>query len=414
MPLQLRNFIAQNGERFSQLYELDSNGFPLFYPTAYSSRNLRTGYAHNTQKEHLLAIKKLYEWAESYLQPNTGKPVEIHERLVTQKFFTPYEIDALVSFVSVKRNSLDGEALAGAKVNNQLTGIARYLSWYAEEVITDSNIPEVQSGITKMSDMIIAKKVRESSHARKDQKTLAKKLSDEARDTLLDLFKNPLGGVEKKANIGSRIRNITELRVLYDTGMRIVELHGLRLSDYQMALGGEPATLKVVRYHDDVHDDRKDQPVAKTLARPVPIDEELSSLIANYIKNWRSKVPNVGFDDNDFLFVTHRKGNRQGKASTISSFNSGIETLKKNYPTLADLHPHLLRHDWNYRFSLKAKELGYNEKEEQSIREFLMGWIDNSQSAARYNRRRIQEKAFELGVQVASHTATRKLNNGKC
>ncbi|MEC9411430.1 MAG: site-specific integrase [Pseudomonadota bacterium] len=414
MTLQLKNFIAQNGERFSQLYELNSNGFPLFYPTAYSTRNLRTGYAHNTQKEHLLAIKKLYEWAESCLQTSTGESLDIHERLVRQKFFTPYEIDALVSFVSVKRNSLDGEVLTGAKVNNQLTAIARYISWYAEEVITDSNKLEVQSSITKMSNMILAKKVRESSRTRTAQKTLAKKLPDEAREKLLDLFNNPLKGVEKKANFGSRIRNITELRVLYDTGMRIGELHGLRLSDFQMAFGGEPATLNVVRYHDDVNDDRVDQPVAKTLARPIPIDEELSSFIANYIKNWRSKVPNVGFDDNDFLFVIHRKGSRQGKASTISSFNSGIETLKKHTPSLATLHPHLLRHDWNYRFSLKAKELGYNEKEEQSIREFLMGWVDNSQSAALYNRRRIQEKAFELGVQVASHTVTRKLNNGKC
>jgi len=414
MPLKLRNFIAQNGERFSQLYELDSTGFPLFYPTVYSSRNLRTGYAHNTQKEHLLAIKKLYEWAETYLPLNTGKPIDIHERLVTQKFFTTYEIDALVSFVSKKRHAPGGEALAGAKINNQLTVIARYLSWYADEVITDSNRRAAQSSITKMSDMIIAKKVRESSRSRKDQKTLAKKLSDEARNTLLYLFSNPLDGIEKKANIGSRVRNITELWILYDTGMRIGELHGLRLSDYQMALGGEPATLNIVRYHDDMHDDRIVQPVAKTLARPLPINEDLSSFIANYIKNWRSKVPNVGFDDNDFLFVTHRKGNRQGRASTISSFNSGIETLKKKYPTLAGLHPHLLRHDWNYRFSLKAKELRYNEREEQSVREFLMGWVDNSQSAALYNLRRVQEKAFEIGVQVASHTATRRLNSGKC
>jgi integrase len=408
MPLEMKHFIAQNGERFSQLYQKPSDGFPLFYPTAYCSRNLRVGFSHNTQVDYLLAIKKLYEWAEFYLQPHTGKAIDLHERLITRVFFTPYEIDSMVAFISVKKNTTNGETLVGSKINIKLSVIARYLSWHAEEVITDSNRIEVQACITKMAKMITAKKVSEGSDARRKQKTLAKKLNDDARTELLNLFNDPLKGVNSETNCGSRIRNVTKLRVLYETGMRVGELHGLRLSDYQMALGGDPAILEVHRYHDDYHDDRINQPAAKTLERPIPIDEELSNFISTYIKDWRSKVPNVGFDDNDFLFVTHRKGNRQGKASTISSFNSGITTLKKQRPNLVYIHPHLLRHDWNYRFSIQAKELGYSESEERAIREFLMGWVDDSPSAALYNRRRIQEQAFALGIKVATYTAERK------
>jgi len=411
MPLEMKHFIAQNGERFSQLYQMPSDGFPLFYPTAYCSRNLRAGFSHNTQVDYLLAIKKLYEWAESYRQPDTGEAIDLYERLVTQKLFSPYEVDSMAAFISLKENTTNGEVLVGTKINIKLSVVARYLSWFAEEVITDSNRIEVQTRITKMARMITAKKVSTGSDARRKQKSLAKKLNDGARTELLNLFNDPLKGVSSEINFGSRMRNVTELWILYETGMRVGELHGLRLSDFQMALGGDPSTLKVNRYHDDIHDDRINQPVAKTLERPIPITEELSNVIANYLKNWRSKVPNVGFNDNDFLFITHRKGNRQGKASTISSFNSGIAELKKQRPILASIHPHLLRHDWNYRFSIKAKELEFSETEERATREFLMGWVDNSQSSALYNRRRIQEQAFIIGVKVATHTEVRKPKN---
>jgi len=409
MPLEMKHFIAQNGERFSQLYQIPSDGFPLFYPTAYCSRNLRTGVTHSTQVDYLHAIKKLYEWAENYHQQSTGKATDLHEKIVSRNFFTPYEIDSLVDFISIKKKAVNGESLVGSKINTKLAVIAQYLSWYAEEVITDSNSTEVQARIAKMESMITAKKGNTGSKAKGQQKMLAKKLDDDARKELLDLFNNPLKNVSRESNCGSRIRNVAELRILYETGMRVGELHSLRLSDYEMALGGDPATLLINRYHDDVHDDRVNQPVAKTLERPIPISEELSNFIAYYKKDWRSKVPNVGFDDNDFLFVIHRKGDRQGKASTISNFNSGITALKKQRPILASIHPHLLRHDWNYRFSITAKELEYSEAEECAIREFLMGWVEGSQSAALYNRRRIQEQAFAIGIKVAMHTAKRKM-----
>lgn len=405
MAFKIKTFIAQSGERFSQLYDTAIGGFPLFYPTAYCSRNLRIGYAHATQLEYLRSIKKLYEWAGS-------NKIDLHLKIEAQEFLYPFEIDSLVNFTSLKIVSRDGESISGIKINTCLSTISSYLAWYSEEVITDSNKPEVRVAIEKMTNAIKARKVKQGSTTRQTQRQLAKKLSDDARNELQRLFSNPLQNVGKLAHRAPRFRNVLALRILYDTGMRVGELLSLRLCDFHLATGGDPAILDVRRNHDDAFDDRIRQPVAKTMGRPIPIETSLAELISIYLKDWRSKVPQVGFEDHNFLLVTHIKGTRQGHGLEDSALISGITNLKRQRPALRELHPHLLRHDWNYRFSLKAKNEGYSEAEERAIREFLMGWVPGSASAARYNRRRIQEKAFELGVEIASHVATRGQNSG--
>lgn len=411
MIIQIKHFKAQNGERFSQLYKSPSDGFPLFYPTAYCTRNLRTGISHETQKDYLEAIKKLYEWLEQYKNPQTKKNIDIHDRLITKKFFALHEIELMSSYILLKKGNRNGECISGYKFNTWISVIARYMSWYAEEIITDSNKPETQTLIEKMKKTIISKKVGNTSKSRTEQRKLGKKLNDDARKELLELFENPFKGVRRAADFGSRIRNVLALRILYDTGMRIGELLGLRLGDFHIATGGDPSILEVKRYDDDLDDDRNKQTHAKTKERPLPIDEELSECIADYLKSWRSKVPNVGFKEKDFLFVNHRKGDNQGKAIEISTLESGLTKLKQQRPKLKLIHPHLFRHDWNYRYSIQAKKDGLSEIEERTTREFLMGWVENSKSAALYNKRRIQEQAFKLGIKVASHTSLRKRQN---
>lgn len=413
MTLKIKHFIAKNGERFSQLYKTSSDGFPLFYPTAYCSRNLRSRFAHETQIEYLHALKKLYEWAEFYQPAGAVKRIDIHSRLITQKFFLPYEIDSLAAFVSLKKNSSDGSTLVGSKQNTMLTEIAKYLCWYADEVITDSNQTQTQTAITKMAVMINARKVKQGSRQRAAQEILDKKLTEGARIELLKLFASPQEGAFRSADLGARMRNVLALRILYDTGMRIGELLSLKLCDFNSASGGEPAILEVTRSHDDANDDRKRQPVAKTSGRPLPIEEELAASIESYLKDWRSTVPNVGYEDSDFIFVTHKKIDRQGRPLTVSSFNSGMRTLKKQRPALSKVHPHLLRHDWNYRFTLKAKALGYSKERARTLRESWMGWADNSPSSIHYDLRGIQEEAFEVGLKIMNDTNRRNSNNDK-
>ncbi len=63
-----------------------------------------------------------------------------------------------------------------------------------------------------------------------------------------------------------------------------------------------------------------------------------------------------------------------------------------------DLHPHMLRHTWNDRFSAtidrKTRHGGEAaEASEERIRNFLMGWSPNSKMAEGYSRRHVERAA---------------------
>ena len=404
MIFKIKHYIAKSGERFSLLHRLPFTGFPLFYPTAYCSRKLRNKCEHNTQIDYLHAIKGLYEWEEYTKDDPDLNPIDIHQRLLSKKFFKPYELDHLVDFLARKKSSKTGEMIVGLKVNSKLNIVANYLKWYAEEVITDANQPIVGSSINSMVTMLVSRKHKTASKTRQQQKTLAKKLSEGTRISLFNLFEQPMQLIGKKKCSSTFYRDVLALHILYDTGIRLGELLGLRLKDFCPGYGGEPDVLWVDSYHDDKDDDKTIQDVAKTLIRPLPISPLLAQKISDYLAMWRADTNNVEFTDKAPLLVVHLNGERQGKAITRSGFYSALDTLKEKFIDLTELHPHFLRHDWNYRFSLEAKKKGLTEKEEVEQREFLMGWVEGSEMPKIYNRRRIQEQAFEIGLQVANRT----------
>jgi hypothetical protein len=103
--------------------------------------------------------------------------------------------------------------------------------------------------------------------------------------------------------------------------------------------------------------------------------------------------------------VTHRTGRGQGQPLSISNCVQGLASLKKTFPALRELHFHLLRHDWNYRFSKTADVSKIDPKKEAELRGILMGWDAESDMAKTYNARHVQEQALSIGLQVASATA---------
>lgn len=404
MKLRIRHYIAQNGERFSLLFNVDHDdpdhaAFPLFYPTAYVTRQL-WGMMHSSQVEQLQVIKKLYNWA------NQEKPaLDLHYTLLTRQFLKPHQIDSLATYLFKKDGQ--GNTISRSRFNRTINVVAEYLAWYASEIISDSNAPEIASAIDRMRSALYSRcSKRQGSASRQRQALLTKKLSDEARITMLTLFQNAENGIKNVSQKNALYRNVLAMHIMYSTGMRIGEVLGLQLQDFIIASGGEPAYLIVRRNHDAVEDDRVLQPVAKTLSRRLAINDELSQKISDYLVQ-RSKIPNIEFHDNAYLLVNFKRGPRQGLGVSSQSFNTSLDRLRKKFPTLREVHPHILRHDWNFRFSQKATLLRMNEKEERAIREYCMGWVDDSPSSKIYNRRYIEELAFDIGVQIANDTQKR-------
>jgi integrase len=399
MNYTIKTFIANNGERFSQLYETDEPGLPLFYPTAFIARSIRPSTTHETQKVYLAVIKRICEWEST-------RNIDLAMCFQSRKFLSAMQIDDLANYLRASKLGSRGSVISSPKYNTYVAYAAVYLRWLAHEVITDSNTRDIRDAVEKQDKMLLGKKRRKAgSKSAREQRILAAKLSVEARKQLLDLFEQPFTGVQQPQDLAPRLRNVVMLRVVYETGMRVGELLSLKLKDLIEAGGGDSAYLEIGRNHHDVVDNRLHQPVAKTLGRKVPISEALEDQLKEYRDNWRAEVPKVGFSDEDFIFVVHRGGRSQGQALPKTAFGIGLANLKQSFRALMHLHPHLLRHDWNYRFSKQVDIEGILFSEERTLREQLMGWAPDSPMSQLYNRRHIEEKSHEIALKVASDTA---------
>jgi integrase len=399
MDFTTKTFIASGGERFSQLYEAEGCGFPLFYPTAFIARSIRPFATHETQKVYLAAIRRVCEWESS-------RSIDLARRFHNRRFLSAPEVDDLTSYLRASKLSGKGGVIGSAKYNTYVAYAATYIRWLTQEVIIDSNTPDIRDATEEQNTMLLRKRRRKfGSKAAREQRIVALKLPAETRNQILDLFDQPFEGLRNPRNFGPRMRNIVMVRVLYETGMRFGELLSLKIKQIIEACGGDSAYLDIARNHHDEFDTRLHQPVVKTLGRRVPISEALEQQLVDYRDNWRSEVPNVGFSDEDFIFVVHRGGRSQGQALPKSAFGTGIANLKQHFPAFIPVHPHLLRHDWNYRFSKQADNEGIPFEEERTLREQLMGWVPDSPMSRRYNLRHIEEKSHEIGRKIASDTA---------
>lgn len=402
MVFTIKSFIASDGERFSQIYDIESGGFPLYYPTAYIARSVRPKSTHETQKVHLETIKRVCEW-------EAQQGIDLVTRFQQHQFLRPPEIDALAQHLGVRRKGSKGEVISRGKYNTYVAYATEYLRWLADEVITEANVTQVRTAIDQQHKALAAKVARKrGSISAREQRIITVRLPEDARIALRELFEDPLQGVDRQGDKGPRLRNIIMLRILYETGMRRGELLSLKFGNFRESGGGEGAFLHIERNHHDEFDSRIRQPVAKTLGRIVPISADAEQQLIEYRDEWRAEIPGVGFSEQDFLFVNHRAGRPQGNPVTETAFNSALTNLKQAFPVLTPLHPHLLRHDWNYRFSQKVDAEGIDFEAERETREQLMGWKPNSSMSLLYNQRHIQERANQIGRKIASDTEKRR------
>lgn len=420
MAMRVRDYKARDGSRFSLLLDPEGDGFPLFYPTAFITMRMASKTA-GTQRAVLFCLKRLYEWA-------ARQKIDLDYRFATKRLLSVPEIESLVQSMSVNTKKRDGSTIKGARINYSLDTLISYFGWLFGHWITDSNATENAKLIERLQANLEERKRNGGSQSQARRQRIAKKLGDAADAALLELFEsadelvngtvasagkeqpssgepNELASLFKRAVF---FRNALALRIMYDTGMRLGELLSLRYTDFIPASGGESAYIRIRRNHDDEFDRRMNQPVAKTLGRTLKISESLEKMMFEYLGRYRADIPNVDFKDESFIFVNHKRGENQGREIEITTFRSALAVIIKRDKRLKGLHPHLLRHHWNYRFSLHCEKLGYSDTKTRQEREHWMGWVEGSSSARDYDLRHIQQSANETGVSVASDTARSK------
>jgi integrase len=398
MTFPIRSYIAKNGERFPLLFSSGAQGMPLFYPSAFVSRSLRTHFTHETQRAALDAIRRLCQWERD-------RGISLEERIFAGKLMIASDADSLAEHVRSSRQGKKDEVICANKFNSHWFFICRYIAWLTDELLPNPNDADVRKLVEDQAARLKQKIIkRAGSKARRRHQVLDEKLPDPVRRRLLSIFQDPLQGLSGLTYQGTRLRNVVMVRILYETGMRRGELLSLKIKNFIEASGGQSAYLVIERNHDDEFDRRINQPVAKTLGRSVPISEELECLLIEYRVNHRAELRNVGHRDRDFIFCVHT-GRTQGQPLTVGGFNSVFDNFQTFFPDLGkSLHPHAFRHDWNYRFSQHADEMGMSEDDEAEAREESMGWAHDSDMAKVYNLRHRREKAMAIGRKVARDT----------
>jgi len=146
---------------------------------------------------------------------------------------------------------------------------------------------------------------------------------------------------------------------------------------------------------DDPEDPRFHEPNTKTRDRILPFEDDLATLIEEYILTVRNKTS--GAARHPFLFTAAGTGQPLSLAGVTKVFS----TLRNKISDLPDnLTSHVLRHTWNDRFSEMMDQNNVSEAEEKKLRSYLMGWSEFSGMAATYTKRYVRQKANEASLDL--------------
>ena len=409
MRLVLRKY--HSGER--AVFLLDEQGLPLWWPTLYATVRLRNaGLAVNSIKNQLNDLRSLMRWEQLH-----GRDLESEFRegmllsvadVVSIRDFAAKRLErgkAVRSSSDRVLRFLEAELAPGtnpARVSkavhyNRLTTIAAYVEFVAQTVTARRGDRELAAAVDRMARRLREHRPRGMGSNQNDD---PHRMSPPAAvvDEFIDVGS---AGHPENPFRNARIQQRNELifRLLCETGIRLGELLSLRLDAIET---GNCATISIRRTHDDQHDSRAYQPVAKTQERTLSISDKLAMKVHHYIMNDRATTP--GANRHPYLLVTHRKGKTCGQPLSVSSVSNKVfGSMQGVRPEFAVIHAHSFRHYMNYVFSKAVDE--HNRKarsgedptlevisdgKELSMRAHMNGHR-SLKSGEAYNRRHVRD-----------------------
>lgn len=415
MP-KLSVHVFGDGERVPMLH--DGRGVPLFYPTLFATAQLRnSGVAVNTIRNKLADIVVLLRWEQLQrrdlvVEFTHGKFLSVSD-VVSIRDFAKLDMrhqalngadtdgsgitaaDFLESRVELRRAEA---AVGGQQHYNRLSTMADYIEFVASVVTQHRNSAQVFLEISQMAKILrkhrprgVVSRNSDAPERRSPPSGLVNHFMEIGSE---DHPRNPFG------DRGIRLRNAIIFGLLRYTGMRRGELLSLRIDQFE--LGHEPQVW-IRRNHDDAHDSRRYQPVAKTKERPLPLPQALADDIQRYIMEVRAKITPAR--RHPYLIVSHRNDSTLGRPLSTSALNSQIfGRMRSVDAAFRQIHPHAFRHHFNYELSASIDEhnakvgkgigdsssAAISESRELDVRAFLNGHR-NKASGAAYNHRHIRE-----------------------
>jgi integrase len=423
-PFAVKTTVLPSGERLPLLCSR-STGIPLFDPTVWSISELRArNLSSSTLKQALRAVMVLKlvlgrlgvdldsRFDEGRLI-DLGEVEEITrqcrlslEELANEEALEPQLVSAKV--VSLEKARMRSSAAPQPSPVDQNTVAIRiryirdYLKWRAKvRLLRLGPKHALYSGLQTTANTVESTlTARIPASSGRNSLEQREGLSPEALAALLRII-DPACPDNPWKSGHLRERNALAVYWLLLLGVRRGELLGTRISDINF----QANEVFIARSADSPDDPRKEQPNTKTFDRLLPLDEHLVALTRQYILGARRKI--AGARKHEFLIVAEDTG----APLTLGGLNKVFETLRNHCPELPrNFNAHVLRHTWNDQFSELMTKQKVPEDVEKKMRSHLMGWSENSKSAATYIRRFVREQARKASVALQNDLNTEKHN----
>ena len=220
-------------------------------------------------------------------------------------------------------------------------------------------------------------------------------LTEEQRDLFLRAVipgsaDNPFGTMS--------FRNFVLMTTAFLLGLRSGELLSLKLTD--LDLRSWPGYLIVERRQNDPEDTRPFQAMAKTKGRGLPLSPELTDAFAQLVEE-RAQVEAA--NKHSFVFV-----NYLGAPLGERGLRDAYQVLRENCPKLEKLVNHMLRHDWNDRWTEMVDDYGWNPDECLRIQLDAQGWTPGSDMPLRYGLRSRERRANARSLMLQKRSLHRR------
>lgn len=272
------------------------------------------GMSINTIEGYCRDLKTYYTW----LNEMNIKFYEVTSRM-------------LISWIDfIKNETKNKKKLSARTINRQIATISSYYNYFEgmgeyvkdNPIITktkNSNFKSITPNTSRIDTNLFRQKETKTSKERR----LFRNEIELLYSYISTLYKNE----------AVNVRNKLLFKLLYETGFRIGETLGLRVTDYSEPNPNEEIGFISVKKHPDQY--HKDHNI-KTEMRTVPIRMQLIYEIDDYVINFRPFKEDV-----TTIFVSHSSSN-SGDFLTRSAVNKIFERLSEKYGDYCT--PHTLRH----------------------------------------------------------------------
>lgn len=380
---------------------------PLYYPNLFATFELSRKALETTKKylEHLAVF-------ESFLAFSSIDLISRLEQRPNSQYLTDNEISRFVSDAGFHKDTLAKKyarvrlhpsaykTIGSVHARQRLETVRDYLSFLYQKLGDHSTQCEAADDVKRRFD----RKIKAASPGwKKTRVDELKGLTNRERNRLLEIM-NPRSRENPFADEALKLRNYIILLLGIDMGLRRSEMLLIKTTD----IFWHSRQLAVVNLEDESIDSRTTAPQFKTNERILVMTDELYEAINEYESKHRCReVPNGSSQarKHPFLLVAHRKN--EGMAMSIKGVDGILPRIKQVAPDLAQIHPHMLRHDAVYTMleSMRDEIEDLTPEDRTTVIQktltWMFGWSPESNMPGLYGAKFWHEEADKAMIKRA-------------